>query len=84
MKVNVQRLMDDGYGNVHIIAEGYFDETLYNDIVAAPSESDIYQILMDVTPDTDVDLNIIGNPNGYANSVDEFYIYVDGKLFKRI
>ena len=84
MKLKVQRLMDDGYGTTHIISEGYFDETLYNDIQSVEDDSEIYDTLMEIVPDTDIDLYSIGNPNGYGNVVDEFRIYVDGELFKTI
>lgn len=84
MKVKVQRLMDDGYGTTHVIGEGYFDETLYNDILSAKDNSEIYESLMDIVPDTDIELYEIGNPNGYGNVVDEFRIYVNGELFKTI
>lgn len=84
MKVKVQRLMDDGYGSTHIIGEGYFDETLINDIEKAEDDSEIYEALMDIVPDTDIDLYSIGNPNGYGNMVDGFRIYINGELFKTI
>lgn len=76
--------MDDGYGSTHVIGEGYFDETLINDIEKAEDNSEIYEELMDIVPDTDIDLYEIGNPSGYGNIVDEFRIYVDGVLFKTI
>jgi len=84
MKVKVQRIMDDGCGNTHIIGESYFDETLYNDIISAESDSVIYDALTEIVEETDIDLYEIGNPNGYGNSVDEFRIYVDGELFKTV
>lgn len=84
MKVKIQRLMDDGYGITHVIGEGYFDETIYNDILSAKDNSEIYEALMDIVSDTDIDLYEIGNPNGYGNIVDEFRIYVNGELFKTI
>ena len=84
MEVMVLRMMDDGYGSTHIIGEGTFDETLYNDIQKAESDSEIYDALIEILPETDVDLYSIGNPNGYGNVVDEFHIYVDGELFKTV
>ena len=84
MKILVQRYMDDGYGNVHLIEEGTFDETLYEDIQKAESNSEIYDALLEITPETDVDLYSIANPNGYGNVVDEYRIYVNGELFKTV
>jgi hypothetical protein len=82
MEVMVLRMMDDGYGYTHIIGEGTFDETLLKDIQSAKDDSEIYDALMEIVPETDVDLYSIGNPNGYGNEVDEFRIYVDRKLIK--
>jgi hypothetical protein len=84
MKVLVQRYMDDGYGNTHLIEEGTFDETLYEDIQKAESDSEIYDALMEITPETDIDLSTIGNPRGYGNVVDEYRIYVNGNLYKTV
>ena len=84
MKILVQRYMDDGYGNVHLIEEGTFDEILYEDIQKAESDSEIYDALLEITPETDVDLYSIANPNGYGNVVDEYRIYVNGELFKTV
>ena len=84
MKVLVQRYMDDGYGNTHLIEEGTFDKTLYENIQKAESDSEIYDALLEIVPETNIDLYSIGNPNGYGNVVDEFRIYVDGELFKTI
>lgn len=84
MEVLVQRYMDDGYGNTHIIGESKFDETLYDDIQRAESDNEIYDALLEIVDDTDVDLYQIGNPDGYGNVVDEFRIYVDGNLFKTV
>ena len=84
MRVLVQRYMDDGYVNTHLIEEGTFDETLYNDMLSAHDDSEIYDALMEITPETDLDLYSIGNPNGYGNVVDEYRIYVDGELFKTV
>lgn len=84
MKVLVQRYMDDGYGNTHLIEEGTFDKTLYEDIQKAGSDSEIYENLMGFVPETEIDLNKIGNPRGYGNVVDEFRIYVDGELYKTV
>ena len=84
MEVLVQRYMDDGYGNTHLIEEGTFDKTLYEDIQKAESDSEIYENLMGFLPETDIDLSTIGNPNGYGNVVDEYRIYVDGELYKTI
>lgn len=84
MEVLVQRYMDDGYGNTHIIGESKFDETLYDDIQRAESDNEIYDALLEIVDDTDVDLYQIGNPDGYGNVVDEFRIFVDGKHFKTV
>jgi hypothetical protein len=84
MKLLVQRYMDDGYGNTHLIEEGKFDETLYEDILKAESDSEIYDTLLEITPETDLDLYSIANPNGYGNVVDEYRIYVDGELYKTV
>ena len=84
MKVLVQRYMDDGYGNTYLIEEGTFDKTLYENIQKAESDSEIYDTLLEIVPETDVDLYSIGNPNGYGNVVDEYRIYVDGKLYKTV
>lgn len=85
MEVLVQRYMDDGYGNTHLIEQGNFGEELYNDIQNAESDSEIYDALMEIThPIEGIDLSTIGNPNGYGNVVDEFRIYVDGNLFKTV
>jgi len=84
MEVLVQRYMDDGYGNTHLIEEGTFDETLYNDIQKAESDSEIYDALLEITPETDIDLYSIGNTDGYGNIVDEYRIYVDGELYKTV
>ena len=84
MEVMVLRMMDDGYGSTHIIGEGTFDETLLKDIESAESDSEIYDALIEIVPETDVDLYSIGNPNGYGNEVDEFRIYVDGQLYKTV
>jgi len=84
MELLVQRYMDDGYGNTHLIEEGTFDKTLYEDIQKAESDSEIYDALMEIVPETDVDLYSIGNPNGYGNVVDEYRIYVDGELYKTV
>lgn len=84
MRVLVQRYMDDGYGNTHLIEEGTFDETLYNDMLSAHDDTEIYDALMEITPETDLDLYSIANPNGYGNVVDEYRIYVDGELFKTV
>ena len=84
MRVLVQRYMDDGYGNTHLIEEGTFDETLYNDMLSAADDTEIYDALMEITPETDLDLYSIANPNGYGNVVDEYRIYVDGELFKTV
>ena len=84
MEVLVQRYMDDGYGNTHLIEEGTFGEELYQDIQKAESDSEIYDALLEITPETDVDLYSIANPNGYGNVVDEYRIYVDGELYKTV
>ena len=84
MKVLVQRYMDDGYGNAHLIEEGTFDETLYNDMLSAADDTEIYDALMEITPETDLDLYSIANPNGYGNVVDEYRIYVNGELYKTV
>lgn len=84
MKVLVQRYMDDGYGNTHLIEEGTFDETLYEDIQKAKSDSEIYDVLIEITPETNIDLSTIGNPRGYGNVVDEYRIYVNGNLYKTV
>lgn len=84
MKVLVQRYMDDGYGNTHLIEEGTFDKTLYENIQKAESDSEIYDALLEIVPETNVDLYSIGNPNGYGNVVDEYRIYVDGELYKTV
>lgn len=84
MQILVQRYMDDGYGNVHLIEEGTFDETLYENIQKAESDSEIYDALLEITPETDLDLYSIANPNGYGNVVDEYRIYVNGELYKTV
>jgi len=84
MEVLVQRYMDDGYGNTHLIEEGKFDETLYEDIQKAKSDSEIYDALLEITPETDLHLYSIANPNGYGNVVDEYRIYVNGELYKTV
>lgn len=84
MKVLVQRYMDDGYGNTHIIEEGSFGEELYNKIQNFESDSEVFEFLLEMVPETDLDLYSIGNPNGYGNVVDEYRIYVDGEHFKTI
>jgi hypothetical protein len=84
MKVLVQRYMDDGYGNTHLIEEGTFDKTLYENIQKAESDSEIYDALLEIVPETNIDLYSIGNPNGYGNVVDEYRIYVDGELYKTV
>jgi len=84
MEVLVQRYMDDGYGNTHMIEEGKFGEELYNNILTAKSDSEIYDALMEITPETDLDLYSIANPNGYGNVVDEYRIYVNGELYKTV
>lgn len=84
MDVLVQRLMDDGYGTTHIIGESRFDETLYDDIQQAESDNEIYDALLEIVEDTDIDLYEIGNPKGYGNVVDEFRIYIDGEHFKTV
>ena len=76
--------MDDGYGTTHVIGESVFDETLYEDIQKAESDNEIYDALLEIVEDTDVDLYENGNPNGYGNLVDEFRIYVDGQLYKTV
>ena len=62
MVVKVQRLMDDGYGTTHVIGESVFDETLYEDIQKAESDNEIYDALLEIVEDTDVDLYENGNP----------------------
>jgi hypothetical protein len=84
MIVKVQRLMDDGYGTTHVIGESVFDETLYEDIQKADSDNEIYDALLEIVEDTDIDLYELGNPKGYGNLVDEFRIYVDGQLYKTV
>ena len=84
MEVLVQRYMDDGYGTIHLIEEGKFDETLYNDMLSAHDDTEIYDALIAITPETDLDLYSIANPNGNGNVVDEYRIYVDGELFKTV
>jgi hypothetical protein len=84
MDILVQRLMDDGYGTTHVIGESRFDETLYDDIQQAESDNEIYDALLEIVEDTDIDLYEMGNPNGYGNVVDEFRIYIDGKHFKTV
>ena len=84
MKVLVQRYMDDGYGNTHLIEEGTFDKTLYENIQKAESDSEIYDALLEIVPETNIDLYSIGNPNGYGNVVDEYRIYVDSELYKTV
>ena len=84
MEVLVQRYMYDGYGNTHLIEEGTFDETLFEDIQKAESDSKIYDALLEIVPETDIDLYSIGNPNGYGNAVDEYRIYVVGELSKTV
>ena len=84
MKVLVQRYMDDGYGNTHLIEEGTFDKTLYENIQKAESDSEIYDALLEIVPETNIDLYSIGNPNGYGNVIDEYRIYVDGELYKTV
>lgn len=84
MKVLVQRYMDDGYGNTHLIEEGTFDKTLYENIQKAESDSEIYDALLEIVPETNIDLYSIGNPNVYGNVVDEYRIYVDGELYKTV
>lgn len=76
--------MDDGYGNTHLIEEGTFDRTLYENIQKAESDSEIYDALLEIVPETNIDLYSIGNPNGYGNVVDEYRIYVDGELYKTV
>jgi len=76
--------MDDGYGNVHLIEEGTFDETLFEDIQKAESDSEIYDALLEIVPETDIDIYSIGNPRGYGNVVDEYRIYLNGELFKTV
>jgi len=76
--------MDDGYGNTHLIEEGTFDKTLYENIQKAESDSEIYDALLEIVPETNIDLYSIGNPNGYGNVVDEYRIYVDGELYKTV
>lgn len=83
MKIIVQRFMDDGYGNTHIIEEGTFDESLLNEIDGM-DDIDINELLMDKTSETDVDIYSIGNPNGYGNVVDEYRIFKDGELYLTI
>jgi len=84
MKVLLQRYMDDGYGNTHLNEEGTFDETLYEDIQKAESDSEIYDALIEITPETDIDISTIGNPRGYGNVVDGYRIYVNGNLYKTV
>ena len=48
MDILVQRYMDDGYGNTHVVAEGKFDETLYDDIQKAESDYEIYDALLEI------------------------------------
>jgi len=83
MKIIVQRFMDDGYGNTHIIEEGTFDESLLNEIDGM-DDIDIHELLMGKTSETDVDIYSIGNPNGYGNVVDEYRIFKDGELYLTI
>ena len=84
MDILVQRYMDDGYGNTHVVAEGKFDETLYDDIQKAESDYEIYDALLEIVEETDVDLYEFGNPNGYGNLVDEFRIYINGEHYKTV
>ena len=84
MKVLIQRYMDDGYGQIHLVEEGVFGQDLFEEITKAESEYDIYELLVGFVPETDIDLNSIGNPNGYGNVTDEFRIWVDGEHYKTV
>ena len=94
MKINIKRYMDDGYGNTHLVEEGTFDdkrfrfghnsiEELYN-LLQNEEDEIIREELMGYLPITHIEMDDIGNPNGYGNDVDEYRIYFDGNHHKTI
>jgi hypothetical protein len=84
MKVLIQRFIDDGYGKVHLIEEGVFDRDFFEEIKKAGTDSDVYELLLEKVPETDIDMYSIGNPKGYGNAIDEYRIYVDGQHYKTV
>ena len=93
MKILIERYMDDGYGNTHFVEEGTFDDKRFR--LGHNSIQELYEIiqkeneiiieeLMGYLPTTHIEMDDIGNPNGYGNEVDEYRIYVDGEHCKTI
>ena len=93
MKILIERYMDDGYGNTHFVEEGTFDDKRFR--LGHNSIQELYEIiqkekeiireeLMGYLPTTHIEMDDIGNPNGYGNEVDEYRIYVDGEHYKTI
>ena len=93
MKILIERYMDDGYGNTHFVEEGTFDDKRFR--LGHNSIQELYEIIqkeneiireevMGYLPTTHIEMDDIGNPNGYGNEVDEYRIYVDGEHYKTI
>ena len=93
MKILIERYMDDGYGNTHFVEEGTFDDKRFR--LGHNSIQELYEIiqkeneiireeLMGYLPTIHIEMDDIGNPNGYGNEVDEYRIYVDGEHYKTI
>lgn len=80
MVLLVQRYMDDGYGNIHLIEEGEFEQDILDQINELESDTEIFDFLLEIVPAAQIDLNSIGNPSGFGDKVDEYRIFVDGKL----
>jgi hypothetical protein len=80
----VQRYMDDGYGNIHLIEEGEFEQDILDQLNELETDAEVFDFLLEIVPATEMDLNSIGNPSGYGNEVDEYRIYVDGKLYRTV
>jgi hypothetical protein len=76
--------MDDGYGNIHLIEEGEFEQDILDQIHELESDTEIFDFLLEIVPSTEIDLNSIGNPSGFGNEVDEYRIFVDRKLYRKV
>lgn len=67
-----------------MIEEGVFEQDFFEEIEKLETDSDVYELLLENVPETEIDLYSIGNPNGYGNLTDEYRIYVDGEHYKTV
>ena len=82
MSILIQRLLDDGYGNIYVIEEATLTDDFQKTLSEMYDQELVDFCINNTIEKEDVNMGKIGNPRGYGNDTDEYRIYFNGELFK--